>query len=172
MDRTKPQQVYADDKIVVESLSIVGRDGAVHPRTVVRHPDVVAILPLLPDGRVVLVRNHRWPLDKTLLELPAGCMEAGEAPEVAAARELAEETGYRCSNLRPLFGFYPCPGLLDERVEVFVAEGLVPGERHLDPTEQMEVELMPLEALVDAIHAGEIEDVRTIATVLRWVTRR
>ena len=153
MDRTKPQQVYADDKIVVESLSIVGRDGAVHPRTVVRHPDVVAILPLLPDGRVVLVRNHRWPLDKTLLELPAGCMEAGEAPEVAAARELAEETGYRCSNLRPLFGFFP-------------------GERHLDPTEQMEVELMPLEALVDAIHAGEIEDVRTIATVLRWVTRR
>lgn len=163
--------VYSDDKITVESMRITGRDGREYPRTVVRHPNVVAILPLLDDGRVVLIENHRWPLGRTLIELPAGCMEPGESPLDAAHRELAEETGYRAREMTPLFGFYPCPGLLDERVEVFVATGLERGQQDLDPTEELAPQEWSMDDLLDAIHSGKIEEVRTIATVLRWVSR-
>ena len=172
----RPGTPYEDGRIRLEEYEVQGTDGQVHLRTVVRHPGAVVLLALTEDDELVLIRNRRLALlDATggeLLELPAGCLEKGEEPLEAAARELREETGYRAGQLEALFEFFPSPGLLDERMSVFVARGLTKGEQDLDPTEAMSVELWPWGKVLDAIDAGEVFDGKTIAAVLFYERRR
>ncbi|MFK7999191.1 MAG: NUDIX hydrolase [Polyangiales bacterium] len=165
----RPGTPYEDGRIRLEEYDVPGSDGEMHMRTVVRHPGAVVLLPMKDDGKIVLVRNYRLPLNRHLVELPAGCLEKGEEVLTAAHRELAEETGYRAGKLTWLMAFYPSPGLLDERMDVFVAQELTPGERHLDATERMEVVEWPLAQLVAAIDEGEIDDAKTIAATLRML---
>lgn len=165
----RPGSPYEDGRIRLEEYDVPGRDGETHMRTVVRHPGAVVLLPLKADGQIVLVENYRLPLDRHLVELPAGCLEKGEEAVAAAHRELAEETGYRAGKLTWLMAFYPSPGLLDERMDVFVAQELTLGARNLDATERMEVVEWPLARLVDAIDSGEIDDAKTIAATLRML---
>ncbi len=166
--KKRPTSPYQDGRIRLEEYDVEGRDGRHHLRTVVRHPGAVVLLPVLDDGRIVMVRNFRLPLGKAILELPAGCLEKGEEIVSAAHRELAEETGYRAKTLSPLLSFYPSPGLLDERMDVFLAEGLEEGQRHLDPTEAMEVELWTQDALRKAIADGSLIDGKTLTALLFW----
>lgn len=141
-------------------------DEQIVTREIVRHPGAAVLLPILDDGRVVLVRNYRMAVGKWLIELPAGTLDPGESPAETARRELAEETGYRAKSMEPLTAFYPSPGILDERMHVFVATGLEAGPTHLDAGE--EIEVMPVawqEALAMA-RDGRIEDAKTIAAIL------
>lgn len=165
----RPGTPYEDGRIRLEEYDVPGSDGKTHMRTVVRHPGAVVLVPLKATGEVVLVRNYRLPLNRHLVELPAGCLEDGEETLAAAHRELAEETGYRAGKLTWLMAFYPSPGLLDERMDVFVAQELTLGERNLDATERMEVLEWPLARLVKAIDAGDIDDAKTIVSVLRML---
>ena len=88
-------------------------DGEQRTREIIRHPGAAVVLPLLPDGRVLMIEQHRTAVGDTLLEVPAGVLEVGEEPIETARRELEEETGYRAGTLKPLISFYPTPGITD-----------------------------------------------------------
>ncbi len=109
----KREVVLRGARFRVDRFELEARDGTTRTREFVVHPGAVVVLPLLEGGGVVLIRNHRPMLGRTLLELPAGTLEPGEAPDVAALRELREETGYRAERLRPMLRFFASPGITD-----------------------------------------------------------
>ncbi|QDS97911.1 NUDIX hydrolase [Adhaeretor mobilis] len=137
-------------------------------RQVVLHPGAAVILPILDDGRICLIRNLRVAVEKTLIELPAGTLDPGEAPLVTAQRELQEETGYTAAKWQELPGFFMSPGILNERMHVFVAEGLSAGDPAREAGEQIENLLLPAEEAIAMAQRGEIEDAKTLATLLMW----
>jgi ADP-ribose pyrophosphatase len=135
-------------------------------RDVVRHPGAVAILPILPDGRVVLVRQYREAIRDDLLEVPAGVLDVpGESAENAARRELAEETGLRVRSIEPLHRIHTSPGFVDEAIHLFVAdvEGEPVGQAEEGITEVVQV---PMEDAVGMVHRGEIPDAKTALCIL------
>lgn len=166
------ERVVVGRRVRVEQRRVPRRDGQVELREMVVHPGSVVLLPLLDDGRVVMIRNRRFAVERTLLELCAGTVEAGEDVAVCAARELEEETGYRASQLEPLLSFFPSPGVSNERMHVFVARGLHKTAQQLDQSEQIDVELRTFAEVLTAIAEHEIEDAKTIAAVLFFHTWR
>ncbi|MGC4120712.1 MAG: NUDIX hydrolase [Myxococcales bacterium] len=118
------QVVYQGRRIRVEVDERVDSRGAQVRRDVVVHPGATVILPLLDGDRVCLIRNQRVTVGEELLEIPAGTLEPPEPPQECAARELAEETGYRARRWKKLAEFYPSPGVLSEKMHLFLAEEL------------------------------------------------
>ena len=149
-------------------------NGATATREVVRHPNGVAVLALDGDDRVVLVTQYRYPLGKTLLEIPAGKLDPGEDPRAGALRELSEEAGVEPEELIGLGSIYVSPGFCDEEIYLYLARGLRQGACHPDEDEFLDVSRMPFDRLVDRIMAGEISDAKTVAAVLKakqWLGR-
>lgn len=157
-------------RVRVEQRRVPRSDGREELREMVVHPGSVVVLPVLDDGRLVMIRNRRFAVGKTLLELCAGTREGDEDPALCAARELEEETGYRAQTVTPLLSFYPTPGVSNERMSVFVARGLTKTAQQLDPSEQIEVEPLPIDDVLARISRNEIEDAKTIASVLYFHT--
>jgi ADP-ribose pyrophosphatase len=175
MQESTNDEVVKGRTVHVQQRVLTRRDGRRELREMVVHPGSVVVLPLLADGRIVMIRNRRFTVERTLLELCAGTREVGhdgEPEDIAqcAARELEEETGYRASVLEPLLAFYPSPGLSNELMHVFVARGLVKTEQQLDQSEQIEVELLTPQAVLECIRRQEICDAKTIAAVLYFHT--
>ena len=138
-------------------------------REVVRHPGGVVALPLLEDKRILFVRQHRYPLDKLLLELPAGKLDSDERPEVCVVRELEEETGYRAGKIQKLCEFYVSPGYCDELLHLYLATDLVPTKQNLEPNEEfITIETYSLDQAIALIGKGEITDAKTIIGLL-WL---
>ena len=126
--------------------------------TVIEHPGFVVIVPVLADGRVVMEQVYRHPIQRTLLECPSGGLD-GEAPEIAARRELEEETGYRTRSLSHLGHFASSSGVSNEAYDIFLATDLsADGIMQREPTEQMEVVLLPLTELRARVLRHELED--------------
>jgi ADP-ribose pyrophosphatase len=146
----------------------VTADGRRHPRQIVHHPGAVVLLPLLDDGRVVLIRNCRIAVGEALIELPAGTLDPGEEPLEAARRELAEETGYRARSLKLLTIFYSSPGILDERVHLFLATGLMPGPRDLQGGEEIETLVVAWKEALEMVRSGAIRDAKTLVGLLYY----
>lgn len=146
-------------------------DGRKVAREVVIHPGAVVILPLLEDGRVVMIRQLRHAVDQTLLELPAGTLEADEQPMDCAVRELEEETGYRAAAIEPLTTFYTSPGVLSETMYAFVARGLTHVGQRLDETERIDVECMTLDDVAHLLRGGKLRDGKTIAALATYLLR-
>jgi ADP-ribose pyrophosphatase len=162
------ETVHVGRKIRVEVDTFTAPDGTTIRRDLIRHPGAVVILPVLDAAHVVLLRNHRFVIDETLWELPAGTLEPGEPLEECARRELIEETGYRAARWRSLGYLYASPGVLDEKLHLFVAEELTAGAASPEACEQLEPVTV---ALADAIRMclnGEIKDAKTITTLLLW----
>ena len=159
------RQVYAGRKFTIEKR-VYRTNGGEHEYDVIVHPGAAVILPILDDGRIVLVANVRPAAGDTLLELPAGTIDPPETPRACAARELTEETGYRASLLTPLMAFYASPGICTEKMHVFVARGLTAGERELDAGEQIETRVMEYDDVLTAVFEGRIVDGNTIAALL------
>jgi ADP-ribose pyrophosphatase len=157
-------------RVKVEARRVPRSDGGEELREMVVHPGSVVVLPLLDDGRIVMIRNRRFAVERTLLELCAGTREGDEDPALCAARELEEETGYRARSLTPLLSFFPSPGVSNERMHTFVARGLTKTQQQLDPSEQIEVEPLTLVDVLGRIERNEIEDAKTIASVLFFHT--
>ena len=158
--------IYHGQRIDLVLRPIQLPSGNTRRREVVLHPGAVIVLPLLDDGRVVLIRNRRWALREVLLELPAGTLERGESPINCAGRELLEETGYLAARIRPLLSFYTSPGILSEKMHAFVAEGLQLRQTAPERDEEIEVAPLTLADAIDLIRTGGIVDGKTIATLL------
>jgi|SRR5579884_1444884 len=141
-------------------------DGSESKREIVEHKGAVCIVPVREDGMVLMTRQFRLAAGKPLLEVPAGTLEDGEAPEVCAARELEEETGYKAGSLRPLFNAYVSPGYDTEQIRAYLATGLTPGQTHTDPDENVEIVPIPLAEIEEMVLKGEIEDSKTISALL------
>lgn len=137
-------------------------------REVVRHPGSVVILPLLAPDRLLLIRNRRDAVGKTLLELPAGTLEKGEAPLATAFRELEEETGYQAGRIEPLSSFYTSPGYCDERMHAFVAYELTLAKQNLDAGEEIEVIEASRTQVERWIQDGTICDAKTLCALLHY----
>lgn len=128
----------------------------------VSHPGAVGIVPLLDDGRVVMVRQYRHAVRGVLLEIPAGKLDAGEAPEETARRELAEEVGLRAGEMRKLAEFFNSPGYSDEYFHLYLARELGPERGEPEADEFLEIEKIPLDEAVSMIASGKIRDAKSI----------
>ena len=137
-------------------------------REVIRHPGSVVILPLLDEGQICLIENHRVAVDRVLIELPAGTLDAGEAPLDCARRELIEETGFRPGQLDLLTSFYAAPGILDERMHLFVARELTPGEPAREEEEEIRNRVVSWSQAWQMIDSGEIQDAKTLIGLLLY----
>ncbi len=153
-------------KFRVVLKSVISPRGIQHQREVIEHPGAVVILPFLDQNHVCLIRNFRVAVEQTLLELPAGTLEPDEDPTVTAHRELLEETGYRAGHMQRLASFWMSPGILSERMHLFLATDLQAGPAR--PEADEEIELCPLAwpAALAQVARGEIQDAKTIAGLL------
>ena len=148
----------------------IGHSGKKLTRFVIRNRGAVAILPILDDGRIVLVRQYRSPAQRYIYEIPAGTREIGEEPLITATRELIEETGYHAERIWLMTHFFSSPGIFQEELYLFKATGLTPGDSHLEDGEDLEVRLFTKDELRRMICAGEIEDGKTLLALLTLFT--
>jgi ADP-ribose pyrophosphatase len=138
-------------------------------REVAHHPGGAVVVPLLDDGRVIFVDQLRYPLEKHILELPAGKLSPGEDPAVCAARELEEETGWCAGSLEKLCSFYTTPGFCDEELHIYLGRHLTPspdGHRREEGEFTMSVHMLSLAEAVQKIGDGGIKDGKTIIGLL------
>lgn len=165
------RQLHDAGRFRFAELTVRGPDGIDRPRAIVRHPGAVIILPILGDGRIATIRNHRYALNTELLELPAGTLEPGEDPRHAAERECAEETGYRPGELLSLGSFYTTPGLTDELMHMFVATKLTHVGQDLDEDEALRVDPLPPAELLAMLDDGRLTDGKTMLLLHIALTR-
>ena len=176
------QLIHKGDRVDLVLRTVGTNSGKTQVREVCLHRGAVIILPVLQDGRIVLIRNRRHTVFDTLLELPAGTLEYAadtgepgdptEDPAGAAARELTEETGYTAGNISPFGWFYTSPGILTEKMYAFIATELSAGQQELEDNEQIQVELATKEQVLHLIQENRIVDAKTIATLLKYFVGR
>jgi ADP-ribose pyrophosphatase len=145
-------------------------DGSAATREYIQHPGAVAVIPVLDDGRLVLVRQYRYPVAKVLLEFPAGKLEVGEATLACAQRELAEETGYTAAEWAFAGEIHNAAAYSTESIWLWFARGLVPGAQNLDDGEFVEVARLSESQLDAMAMRGELPDVKT-RIGLHWLQR-
>ncbi len=157
-------------RVTVDEISLPNGKST-YRETVIRGKSGGAILPILPDGRLIFVRQYRHAYREMLLEIPAGILEDGESPEEGVARELEEETGFKGGNIEFLCKMYPTVGFCDEIIHLYIATELTEGVQHLDADEFVEVETYTLDEALAMIANGEIKDGKTILTVFAYKSR-
>ena len=135
-------------------------------REIAIHPGGAVVVPVKDDGKIILVKQFRYPLQKTLIELPAGKLDKGEDPFVCATRELEEETGYKSKEIKKLGQIYTAPGYCTEILHIYSAKGLTPGNHNREEGElEMEILELPLNQIEKMISDGEITDAKTIVGI-------
>lgn len=146
-------------------------DGSLSIREWIDHPGASAVVPILPDGRVVFVRQYRFPARRTFLEIPAGKLDGPhEDPADAARRELEEETGWRAGRLERLGSLFSCIGYSNEVIHLFLCRDLEPGTQALAEGEHVEIVLMPFDEALEKARAGIFDDMKTVAALLLAAT--
>jgi ADP-ribose pyrophosphatase len=168
----KPETIIREEKIftgrVVDFSLRQAKlaDGTTISREIVGTKGAIVIVPLTQKNEVRLVRQFRAAADEWVIELPAGTLELNEDPDLAAPRELLEETGDRAATWHKLGGFYSAPGILDEYLHLYLATDLTPGPNNLEFDEHIEVITVPWAEAVAMIQRHEIEDAKTIAGLM------
>ncbi len=160
--------VHVGRKIQVALDTTIAADGSTITRDVILHPGAVVILPVLDAEHVVLLRNHRFAIGETLWEVPAGTLEPGEPLETCARRELLEETGYTAARWRGLGYLYASPGVLSEKLHLFIAQDLTPGTAQPEPDEELHPVTVRLSEAIQMCLSGQIPDAKTITALLLW----
>jgi ADP-ribose pyrophosphatase len=162
------QILLAGKRFSVVEKAVTRADGQSASVRYVKHPGSVAILPLLNDGRVCLIRSRRLTVNETLMEVPAGTREPDESPLETARRELAEETGYRAKSFEELLTYFPSPGVLNERMWIYVANGLTEGAPAREPNEEIENLIVSFDEALAMIDRREIQDGKTVLALLMY----
>jgi len=163
------QVVYNGKKVRLEVDRVEDEENQREVRfEVVVHPGAVVVLPVMDDGRVLMIRNHRYSVHQVLIELPAGTLEKGEDPMNCAGRELLEETGYLAGKLQRIGAFYSSPGILSEKLYAFAAYHLEKKSTALEEDEEIEIMPVLFDDALKMIDSAEIVDAKTIATLLMY----
>ncbi len=165
------KQLLSTGRFTVEQRVHPGPGDEPIVREVVVHPGAVVILPILDEGRIVMIRNHRLTVGRELWELPAGTRETGEEPIETARRELEEEAGFRAARVVPLIEFYTSPGICTELMHAFVATDLSPVGQRLESGERIAVETLSTAEVRRRLVAGEFKDGKTIAVLGTYFAR-
>lgn len=137
----------------------------------IHHNGAAAVVAVDNDGKLLMVRQYRPGCDRFTLEIPAGCLNANETRAEAAARELEEETGYKCNKIELLNKFYPAAAYDDEYIEIYLATDFTKTHQNLDPDEEVEIFRYDLDTLVNMIINAEIADGKTIAGIMTYYAR-
>jgi ADP-ribose pyrophosphatase len=159
--------------LIVDEVEYSSGNHAV--REVADHPGGAAVIPLLDNGSVILVHQYRYPVKKHLFEIPAGKLDAGEDPQVCAARELEEETGYTAGSIKKLTSIYTTPGFCNEQLHIYVATDLKKsprGQRLEEGELDLTIRQLPFDQVVTMIEKGEIVDGKTICGILMVDSQR
>ena len=170
--RAKKATVLSSTTVYRGPVFGIRRDEVIEPsgvrttREVITHPGSVVVLPVLPDGRILLIQQYRHATRQYLWELVAGRMDSGETPKVAAARELIEETGYRAKRFRVFLDVFPTPGFLEERMFILLAEDLTAGEAEPEEDEKIISHAYNRKQLEEMIRSGKLRDAKSIAGIL------
>ena len=165
------RRIHAGRIINVDVDRVRFPDGSEGELEIIRHPGASAVVPFLSDPagadpQVLLLRQYRYAASGFLYEIPAGRLDAGEAPESCARRELLEETGCSARAMSHLTTVFTTPGFTDERIHLFMAEGLTQGETRRESDEFIEVVPTPLTRALEMIRGGEIQDAKTALALL------
>ncbi len=160
----KSRLIHQGRRFAFEELE-VQRNGHRVVLDAVRGPGAVVVVPVLPDGRLVLIRNHRAVVNRILWEFCAGGIEAGEEPAATARRELIEETGYEANQVRHLGTFFTSPGFCDEQMHAYLATGLEHVGQCLEQSEEIAVVARSTEQVWSMIDGGELIDAKSIAAM-------
>jgi ADP-ribose pyrophosphatase len=164
-------RLYSGRIVNLDLDSVRFPDGSVGQLEILRHPGASAVVPFLDpprdaDPRVVLIRQFRHAADGFIWEIPAGRLDDGETPEACAGRELEEETGMRARRLERLTTIFTTPGFTDERIHLFLAEGLESGAHHRETDEFMELHTIRWSEVLRLVERGEIVDGKTLVSLL------
>lgn len=165
----KSEMIYEGPVFGLRRDQVIEPSGIRTVREVITHPGSVVVLPVLADKRILLIRQYRHATRQYLWELVAGRIDEGEKPKEAAARELMEETGYRAKKLRVFLDVFPTPGFLEERMYIFLAEGLTEGAATPEEDERIEAQVFARKEVEKMIEKNEIRDAKTIAGVLYYL---
>ena len=147
-------------------------DGSLATREFIVHPGAALVVPVLPDGNLVAVRQFRYPVGEVFLEFPAGKIDPGETALATARRELTEEAGYTAASFTPLGRVHSVVGYSDEAIDFFVAEGLTFVGTRPDVGEFLEIVTLSPDAMLEALDRGEITDAKTVAALFLYTRRR
>jgi ADP-ribose pyrophosphatase len=162
----KSETIYSGKVFNTKVDRIEYNSGNKAIREVAEHPGGAVVVPVTDDGKIVMVTQHRFPVNQILLELPAGKLSVGEDPFVCAVRELEEETGYKSDNVTELGSIYTTPGYSTEKLWIYLAKDLKPGNHHREEGEfGMEVFELSLKEVEEKIYNGEIVDGKTICGI-------
>jgi len=164
----KSEIIYKGPVFGVRRDLVLEPGGIRTTREVITHPGSVVVLPVLPGGRILLIRQYRHATRQFLWELVAGRMEAGETPARAAARELIEETGYRARRFRVFLDVFPTPGFLEERMYILLAQELTSGDAHPEVDEKITPRAFTPAQLKGMIRRGKLRDAKSIAGLLYY----
>ena len=166
--RTASEEIFRGVVLHVKRDTVRLPNGNPAVREVIRHIGAVCVIPVLENGDVIVERQYRYPLDRVILEIPAGKLDAADEDRLSAIqRELREETGYTAASWTELGPFYPAPAYSDEFITMYLARGLRKGDRHLDEDEFLDVCTVPLKDLVEDVMAGRIADAKTQICILK-----
>ena len=172
-EKTISRKTVFEGRILgVDVLEVELEDGRRSVREIVQHGVAVAVIPRLPNGRLVFIRQFRKAMERICFEVVAGNCDPGETEEVSAARELQEETGYIADTIELLGTIYPCIGYCTERIDVFFAEVSRQGERNLDDDEDIEQLVLSEAELDEKIRSGQVSDAKTLATWMLYKTMK
>jgi ADP-ribose pyrophosphatase len=174
MPETTPERrvIYRGRKIDLALQTVVLGDGSSGLREVVVHRGAAALVPMVDANHVCLVENQRYAVGKTLLEVPAGTIDPGETPEQTAVRELGEETGYRAGRMTRIRDWFVSPGVLSERMYLFLCEALQPGPTGHQADESLRPVIVAWDEALRMAHDGRIEDAKTLLALFFCDQRR
>jgi ADP-ribose pyrophosphatase len=171
-EKTISSQTIYDGRIIrVKVDEVLLPNGKTAKREIVNHQGAVAVMALTDDGKMIAVRQFRKPLERSIVEIPAGKLEPGEDPLTCAIRELEEETGYQADQFTHISSFYTSPGFADELLHLYLATGLKKGESRPDEDEFVEVMELTLEEAHQLHRSGEIRDAKTVMAIFAWENR-
>lgn len=160
------RMIYKGRKLDLALQPVRLSDGTVADREVVVHRGAVALVPMVDREHVCLIRNYRHSVGRELIELPAGTIDEGESPDATVPRELAEETGYRAGRITRLADWLVSPGILTERMYLYLCEDLTPGPTDHQPDERIEPLVVPWGEAVAMVLDGRVDDAKTRLAIL------